>query len=113
MFLHSLNTRFGSTFPLPFALCLTVTQNEIYTGLRNGGILRFDARVQRSNSFPLFNSISQRTSSITGLKHLRDHQLLVGFLDGGVSVPGSRCDAGAEGEFRYQRLIYVSPSGRH
>ncbi|KAI9573560.1 hypothetical protein HD554DRAFT_2265296 [Boletus coccyginus] len=61
-------------------------ENVIYTGLRNGGILRFDARVQRSNSHPLFNSISQRTSSITGLKHLRDHQLLVSFLDGGIST---------------------------
>lgn len=75
---------------------LTVTQNVIYTGLRNGGILRFDARVQRSNSHPLFNSIPQRTSSITGLKHLRDHQLLVSFLDGGVRVSNSWCDTGAE-----------------
>jgi WD repeat-containing protein 21A len=66
---------------------LAQRENVLYTGLRNGGILRFDTRLQRTNSHPLFDSTSQRIrSSITGLKHLRDNQLLVSFLDGGIST---------------------------
>jgi hypothetical protein len=80
---------------------LTVVQNVLYTGLRNGGILRFDTRLQRTNSHPLFDSTSQRIrSSITGLKHLRDNQLLVSFLDGGVSISGSQCGEAAEGRIQ-------------
>lgn len=76
---------------------MTVLQNVLYTGLRNGGILRFDTRLQSSNSHPLFDTLSQRTSSITGLKHLRDHQLLVSFIDGGASSLVSQSGQAAKG----------------
>ncbi|KAH0832092.1 hypothetical protein J3R83DRAFT_13001 [Lanmaoa asiatica] len=67
-------------------LALAQRRNILYTGLRNGRILQFDTRVQRSNVYPLFDSVSQCTSSITGLKHLHDYQLLVSFIDGGIST---------------------------
>lgn len=93
---HSLSATFEFTLSY-FSSPLTFAQNIVYTGLRNGGILRFDTRLQRSNSHPLFDSASQRTSSITGLKHLRDHQLLVSFIDGGASISVCQCGEAAKG----------------
>ncbi|KAF8442878.1 hypothetical protein L210DRAFT_3396811, partial [Boletus edulis BED1] len=65
---------------------LAQSENIIYTGLRNGGIIRFDARVQASQGYPLFDSTSQRSSSVIGLKLLHDHRLLVSFIDGRIST---------------------------
>ncbi|KAF8551698.1 hypothetical protein OG21DRAFT_1417483, partial [Imleria badia] len=60
-------------------------ENLVYTGLRNGGIIRFDTRVQRYQSHPLFDCMSRRSSSITALKHLHDHKLVVSYIDGGAT----------------------------
>ncbi|KIJ62608.1 hypothetical protein HYDPIDRAFT_30208 [Hydnomerulius pinastri MD-312] len=59
----------------------------LYTGLRNGNVLRFDTRVKRSKGDVLLDGLfTQRSSSITNLKLLRDSQLLVSNVDGSIST---------------------------
>ncbi|KIK77506.1 hypothetical protein PAXRUDRAFT_166620 [Paxillus rubicundulus Ve08.2h10] len=59
----------------------------LYTGLRNGGILRFDTRITRSKGHVLLDGLfAQHSNSITNLKLLRDSQLLVGNVDGSIST---------------------------
>lgn len=99
MFSHSLSARFVSTF-IHSLIPFHSLQNLLYTGLRNGGILRFDTRLQRLNSHPLFDSISEPTTSITNLKHLLDHQLLVSFIDGRASSAMSHCRGAAKGRIQ-------------
>ncbi|KAF9241155.1 hypothetical protein BU15DRAFT_73630 [Melanogaster broomeanus] len=58
----------------------------LYTGLRNGEILRFDTRVRISKGDALLDGIFAQTSnSITNLKLMRNSQLLVSNVDGRVS----------------------------
>ncbi|KAI6039346.1 hypothetical protein EDC04DRAFT_2686357 [Pisolithus marmoratus] len=67
----------------------SVTQENhvIYTGLRNGGILRFDSRTWGSKGDPLLDGLfTQPPNSITNLRLLHDSQLLVSNLDGKIST---------------------------
>ncbi|KAF9221595.1 hypothetical protein BS17DRAFT_785022 [Gyrodon lividus] len=59
----------------------------LYTGLRNGGILRFDTRIRRSKGHVLLDGLfTQHSNSITNLKLMRDSQLLVSNVDGSIST---------------------------
>ncbi|KAH7885250.1 hypothetical protein F5I97DRAFT_1352687 [Phlebopus sp. FC_14] len=59
----------------------------LYTGLRNGALLRFDTRAGSVKRDALFDNVfTQKSNSITNLKLLRDSQLLVSNVNGKIST---------------------------
>ncbi|KIJ17819.1 hypothetical protein PAXINDRAFT_175578 [Paxillus involutus ATCC 200175] len=66
---------------------LAQDDSVLYTGLRNGGILRFDTRIISSKGHVLLDGLfTQHSNSITNLKLLRGSQLLVSNVDGSIST---------------------------
>ncbi|EIW80886.1 hypothetical protein CONPUDRAFT_82017 [Coniophora puteana RWD-64-598 SS2] len=59
-------------------------ENVVYTGARNGNILRFDTRIEGSKPDDLFRKTGRHggLTSITSLNRVREWQLLVGQIDG-------------------------------
>jgi DDB1- and CUL4-associated factor 4 len=68
------------------ALMRKIYQNLVYTGLRNGGIARFDLRTPRSGPTGVFEADpGDRRSSVTNLEIVNEWELLTGRMDGSVS----------------------------
>ncbi|KAL4080701.1 hypothetical protein J3A83DRAFT_4184689 [Scleroderma citrinum] len=80
----------AAVYPLPTGSdVFAVAQQEqiIYTGLRNGSILRFDNRLWKPRGDALLDGLfTQSSNSVTNLRLLRDSQLLVVNIDGSISI---------------------------
>jgi WD repeat-containing protein 21A len=80
------DVRLRVRFP-PTAL-LTIYQNLIYAGTRNGSIQRFDKRTCKRDGQKLFDDrfLNQQRSSVLHLEIIRDTQLLTSHMNGEVCI---------------------------
>ncbi|KAH7927769.1 hypothetical protein BV22DRAFT_1031392 [Leucogyrophana mollusca] len=68
-------------------LAVTQSENVVYTGSRDGNVLRFDTRLATSKGQSLLGDLfSSKTNSVTNLKVFRDWQLLVTNIDGNMAT---------------------------